>query len=65
MFHCVSSDRGRVVGGLPDVVTIMEEKVRICQIDINQHCAAGMMQHDLFFLHLYCRYVVYVITAAT
>lgn len=25
----LSSDRGRVVGGLPDVVTIMEEKVRI------------------------------------
>ena len=25
------SDRGRVVGGLPDVVTIMEEKVRISQ----------------------------------
>lgn len=23
------SDRGRVVGGLPDVVTIMEQKVRI------------------------------------
>uniref|UniRef100_A0A667ZN57 Myomesin 2a n=1 Tax=Myripristis murdjan TaxID=586833 RepID=A0A667ZN57_9TELE len=25
-FSCVLSDRGRVVGGLPDVVTIMEEK---------------------------------------
>lgn len=24
----LSSDRGRVVGGLPDVVTIMEQKVR-------------------------------------
>lgn len=25
---CFPSDRGRVVGGLPDVVTIMEQKVR-------------------------------------
>lgn len=30
-FFSVSSDRGRVVGGLPDVVTIMEEKVNIFQ----------------------------------
>lgn len=28
----VPSDRGRVVGGLPDVVTIMEEKVRHCSM---------------------------------
>lgn len=26
------SDRGRVVGGLPDVVTIMEEKVRTTHV---------------------------------
>lgn len=26
-FDILSLDRGRVVGGLPDVVTIMEEKV--------------------------------------
>lgn len=29
------SDRGKVVGGLPDVVTIMEKKVRMCDCDLS------------------------------
>lgn len=29
------SDRGKVVGGLPDVVTIMEKKVWMCDWDLS------------------------------
>lgn len=29
MCVCVCLDRGKVVGGLPDVVTIMEKKVNV------------------------------------
>lgn len=32
------ADRGRVVGGLPDVVTIMEEKVRMLNQYKQTHC---------------------------
>lgn len=51
MVTCFVSDRGKVVGGLPDVVTIMEKKVCVgrCDSDFLPPYIYKLVPEEVFF----------------
>ena len=46
----VISDRGKVIGGLPDVVTIMEKKVRCIDLSRKGHVASASWSTTQLFV---------------